>query len=67
MKYDTYGLVNGKKKKKSNNSNTTCTKKFWKTNLEKDLLNIKCISNTIKYKKLKIIPNSMVRRMFNPI
>jgi len=33
-------------------SNTTCTKKFWKTNLEKDLLNIKCISNTIKYKKI---------------
>jgi hypothetical protein len=65
MKYDTYGLVNGEKNLIM--SNTTCTKKFWKTNLEKDLLNIKCISNTIKYKKLKIIPNSMVRRMFNPI
>ena len=42
-------------------------KSFGRRIQKKDLLNIKCISNTIKYKKLKIIPNSMVRRMFNPI
>jgi hypothetical protein len=49
MKYDNHGLINDKKKK-NKFSKTTCTKKFWNTNLEKDLLNIKCISNTVKYK-----------------
>jgi len=47
MKYDTHGLINDKK----NNLEDNLTKMFWNTNLEKDLLNIKCISNTIKYKK----------------